>query len=128
MSYLVDTNAWMGFFEARSDFGKDAKATMLEFQSDCFVSVASIWEASIKVGLGKLHLPYDLKADLPKILDDCGMQLLPVEFEDAVAVQELEPIHCDPFDRIQLVQAQRRGMEIISRDSVFDRYGLKRIW
>jgi PIN domain nuclease of toxin-antitoxin system len=44
------------------------------------------------------------------------------------AVQHLEPIHGDPFDRIQVVQARQRGMDIISRDPVFDRYGLRRVW
>ena len=33
-----------------------------------------------------------------------------------------------PFDRIQAVQAESRNLTVLSRDSVFDAYGLKRIW
>ncbi len=128
MSYLVDTNAWIGFFEGKSDFGKLAKGTMIAQSDVCFVSIASVWEAAIKVGLGKLKLPYDLETDLPRILDENGITVLGVDISDAVAVKDLEPIHGDPFDRIQVVQAQRRGWRVISRDPVFERYGVKRIW
>ena len=118
----------MAFFEDAPVLS-DSAATIIESRnSRCYVSIASVWEAAIKVGIGKLHLPYDLRGDFLRILDDCGMELLPVAFEDAVGVQELEPIHGDPFDRIQVIQARRHGLEIISRDKVFDRYGLKRIW
>lgn len=128
MSYLVDTNAWIGFFEGKSDFGKLAKQIMSEQSGVCFVSIASLWEAAIKVGLGKLKLPYDLESDLPRILDENGFQVLAVEVADAVAVKDLESIHGDPFDRIQVVQAKRRGWKVISRDPVFERYGVRRIW
>lgn len=94
----------------------------------CFISIASIWEAAIKVGLGKLKLPYDLETDLPRILDENGFTLLGIEVADAVSVKDLEAVHGDPFDRIQAVQARRRGWRVLSRDPVFERYGLKRIW
>lgn len=128
MSYLIDTNAWIGFFEGRADFGRHAKAAMTEDPHGCHVSIASIWEAAIKVGLGKLKLPYDLQDDLPRILSDNGFEVLPVEFEDAVGVRDLANHHGDPFDRVQAIQAKRRGLTVISRDPVFERYGLKRIW
>jgi len=57
-----------------------------------------------------------------------GFAVLGLEVSDAAAVKDLEVIHGDLFDRIQVVQAQRRGWRVISRDSVFERYGLRRIW
>lgn len=128
MSYLIDTNGWIGFFDGRPDFGKRAKLAILDEASECFVSIASIWEAGIKVGLGKLKLPYDLEKDLPRLLEENGFELLGLTVEDVTATKDLEPIHGDPFDRIQVIQARRRGWQIVSRDPVFDRYGLRRIW
>lgn len=128
MKYLVDTNGWIGFLNGVSDFGKLAKSTMLDESWECCVSIASIWEAAIKVGLGKLKLPYDLDGDLPRILENNGFEVLPVEFADATGVRDLEQVHGDPFDRIQAVQAKRRRFSVISRDPVFDRYGIRRIW
>jgi PIN domain nuclease of toxin-antitoxin system len=128
VSFLVDTNAWIGFFEGKTDFGKLAKQTMTGQSGDCFVSVASIWEAAIKVSLGKLKLPYDLETDLPGILEENGFTVLGVDIADAAAVKDLASLHGDPFDRIQVVQARRRGWRVISRDPVFERYGLRRVW
>lgn len=128
MKYLVDTNAWIALFENSPEL-TDAGASLMESAgSECFVSIASIWEAAIKVGLGKLKLPYDLAGDLPGILEDNGFEILAVEFADATGVRDLEQVHGDPFDRIQAVQARRRGFSVISRNPVFDRYGIRRIW
>lgn len=128
MSCLIDTNAWIAFFED-SPVLSDRAATLMESADEvCLVSVASLWEAAIKVGLGKLKLPYDLEGDLPRILKENGFQVLAVEVADAVAVKDLKSIHGDPFDRIQAVQAKRRGWRVISRDPVLERYGLRRIW
>jgi PIN domain nuclease of toxin-antitoxin system len=126
--YLVDTNAWIALFENNPVLTEEAAQAMESAETECFVSIASIWEAAIKVGIGKLKLPYDLETDLPRILEGNGFELLGVEIGDAAGVRALEPVHGDPFDRIQVVQARRRRLQIISRDPVFDRYGLKRVW
>jgi PIN domain nuclease of toxin-antitoxin system len=128
VSWLIDTNAWIAFFEDGPALSDLAASVMESPMEDCSVSVASIWEAAIKVGLGKLKLPYDLKSDLPRLLADNGFEVVAVTVEDATAVQDLPPIHGDTFDRIQVVQARRRGWKILSRDPIFDQYDLTRVW
>lgn len=128
MRYLIDTNAWIALFENSRFLTEEAASAMESSDTDCYVSIASIWEAAIKVGLGKLGLPYDLEQDLPRILDDNGFELLGLEMPDVTGMRDLEFVHGDPFDRIQVIQARRRKLQVISRDPVFDRYGLKRIW
>ncbi len=128
MRYLVDTNAWIGFFEDAPFLTDRAAETMESAEAECFVSIASIWEAAIKLGLGKLKLPYDLGRELPEILAENGIELLGIEFADVVEVRGLERLHGDPFDRLQAVQARRRRMRVISRDPVFEEYGLVRVW
>jgi PIN domain nuclease of toxin-antitoxin system len=127
VSYLVDTNAWIAFFENSPHLSEES-AQILESGAECFISIASIWEASIKAGIGKLKLPYDLRDGLPSLIEDNGFSVLPVEFDDATAVADLPMHHGDPFDRIMAVQAMRRAMKVISRDPVFERYGLRRVW
>ncbi len=127
MSYMVDTNAWIGFFQGKKNFSPEIREIMVYENWACYISIASIWEASIKAGLGKLRLAYDLEHDLPRILDENGFQMLHVEFEDAVGVRDLPPVHGDPFDRIQVVQARRRGWKILSHDSLLDGYDVQRI-
>ena len=101
---------------------------MAESPAACFISIASVWEAAIKVALGKVRLPYDLRDDLPRIIEDNGFRLLPVEIDDATSVCDLPHHHGDPFDRLMAAQAMRRNLRIISRDAIFEKYGLRRIW
>lgn len=128
MNCLIDTNGWIGFFHGQDGFGPAAKTFMIENPSSCFISIASFWEAAIKLGLGKLRLPYDLRKDLPRLIEENGFQLLPVELEDATSVIDLPRHHGDPFDRLMVSQAMRRGLRVISKDPVFEKYGLGRIW
>ena len=128
MKYLVDTNAWIGFLEGERGFGRRAKDILQHESWECRVSLASVWEAAIKVGLGKLKLGYSLDTDLPRFFEENSFEVITPDWRAVTAVQHLEPVHGDPFDRIQVVQARQRGMDIISRDPVFDRYGLRRVW
>jgi PIN domain nuclease of toxin-antitoxin system len=128
MQYLVDTNAWIALFEDSPRLS-DMAATLMESATvDCFVSIASVWEAAIKVGIGKLALPYHLQQDLPRIFDENGFSVIGIEFSEAAAVIDLPRLHGDPFDRIMVSQAKQRGWPIISSDPVFDAYGVRRIW
>ena len=34
----------------------------------------------------------------------------------------------DPFDRMLIAQALSRSLVLISNDSLFDRYGVRRLW
>lgn len=128
MKFLVDTNGWLGFFEGKDGFGSEARKVMETNPSACWISLASVWEAAIKVGLGKLKVDYDLGKGLARLVEQNGFHFLGLELEDAAAVRSLDLIHRDPFDRIQVCQAHRLGFTILSRDPVFEKYGLKRIW
>ncbi|HSP42000.1 MAG TPA: type II toxin-antitoxin system VapC family toxin [Luteolibacter sp.] len=128
MKYLVDTQAWIGFLEGRKGFGSEARKLMTAHPTQCRISIASIWEAAIKIGIGKLKLPYDLRDDLPRLLEENGFKLLPIRFDEAAAVADLPRHHGDPFDRLMAAQAMANGLKVVSSDEVFDRYGLARIW
>lgn len=128
MNYLVDTNAWISFFEGQAGFGRKAKTIMSTHPSQCFISLAGVWEAAIKIGLGKLVLPYDLSSDLPDLIRGNGFQIIGIDWDDVVLAQKLERHHGDPFDRLQIIQARRRGWKVISRDPVFEKYDVSRIW
>lgn len=128
MRYLVDTNAWIALFEDSPRLSDKAATLMESATAECFVSIASVWEAAIKVGLGKLVPPYDMERDLPRIFEENGFSVIGIEYSEAVAVRDLPRLHGDPFDRIMVMQARTRRFEVISADPVFDHYGLSRIW
>jgi PIN domain nuclease of toxin-antitoxin system len=92
------------------------------------VSAASAWEIATKVRLGKLPTAADLAADFIGWLDREGFHALPVSAEHAIRAGLLPGAHKDPFDRMLIAQAQAENMPIVSKEKVFDHYGVRRIW
>lgn len=48
--------------------------------------------------------------------------------DHAIRAGLLPGSHRDPFDRMLIAQAQAENLPILSSDSVFDSYSLRRIW
>jgi PIN domain nuclease of toxin-antitoxin system len=83
------------------------------------VSAASIWEAAIKIGLGKLDAKI---SDLVKGIEASGFAQLPVSAAEAGRVASLPPIHNDPFDRLLVAQALAGPFRLLTADSTVARY------
>jgi PIN domain nuclease of toxin-antitoxin system len=85
-------------------------------------SVASLWEIAIKSGLNRKDFEVNARA-LRRGLIDGGFQELPILSEHAVAVDDLPPIHKDPFDRMLISQARVEGITLLTNDKVLGKYG-----
>lgn len=128
MSILIDSNAWIWLFDEDQRIRKPIQELLGNDASELFISIASLWEVSIKVGIKKLQLKYDLEKELLLKMEEFDISILPLSFQTVLAVKNLPPIHGDPFDRIQVCQAQEHGLEIVSADPIFEKYGIKRHW
>jgi PIN domain nuclease of toxin-antitoxin system len=95
-----------------------ARAAVASPVNTTFLSAVSVWEAEIKIAIGKLKIHFDPATD-PL---EHGVEPLPITFEHATAAGRLPPHHGDPFDRMLVAQAQLEGLTIVSRDPVFERY------
>lgn len=95
---------------------------------DCFVSYVSFWEIAIKVSQGKLHLPGIIERYLADQMSLNGFEQLEIGFRPIVRCASLPFHHRDPFDRLLVAQAQEEKLAIVSRDAIFNVYGVKRIW
>lgn len=54
--------------------------------------------------------------------------MLAITLDHTTAVESLPRHHKDPFDRMLVVQSLLEGVDIVGGDSVFDAYGVSRIW
>lgn len=113
MRLLLDTHIYLW---AVTDDLKltDAARKMILDADDVFVSSASIWEASIKAGLGKLHADVNL---LVSEIEASGFIELPVRAAHAAMVRDLPDIHRDPFDRLLIAQAIWEPLRLLTSDS-----------
>ncbi|NJN89321.1 MAG: type II toxin-antitoxin system VapC family toxin [Leptolyngbyaceae cyanobacterium SL_5_14] len=125
---LLDTHTLLWFLNDDSRLPNPLKQ-QIETTETVFVSIASIWEISIKVNIGKLTLLTPL--EMMKLnMASLKIQELTITFEDAVTYVSLplKSDHRDPFDRILVAQAANRSLVLVSRDVKFDAYSIQRVW
>ncbi len=127
MNLLLDTHAFIWFVEGSIELSQNAKNSILDTNNIKYVSVASLWEMSIKVNQGKLSLKSPFESIMEDIIEN-GFILLNIKFEHFVENSKLPWHHRDPFDRLIISQSNFEGMSIISRDSEFKNYTANIIW
>jgi PIN domain nuclease of toxin-antitoxin system len=126
MEYILDTHTFLWYLLGDANLGRKAKEA-IGTKTSLYFSIASLWEISIKVNIGKLqlHRPFE---DLYTELEYLNIRLLPITVEDTQLYANLPLHHRDPFDRILVVQAMNHSLTLISRDAAFDAYPIRRVW
>lgn len=66
MRSLLDTHVFLWFITGDERLSTKARRIIEEPESDVLLSVVSIWEMAIKVGLGRLPLPLPLRRLVPR--------------------------------------------------------------
>ena len=99
-----------------------ARTLLLDPANQLIFSAASLWEISIKNGLERSDFKVDPRR-LWRMLQVNGYRELPVTCEHTVAVNDLPPLHRDPFDRILVAQAKVEGLVLLTADKVLAKYG-----
>lgn len=126
MPVLLDTHAFLWWTQDDARLSGPARQAIAD--SECYLSMAGCWEVAIKVSLGKLQLDRPVAQFFAEQLLACGVSLLPIEFRHAMRVAGLPFHHRDPFDRLLAAQAIEERLAIVSADTAYDQYGVKRIW
>jgi len=88
------------------------------------VSHGTLWELSIKVTIGKLHIPESFF----ETLTDHGYEMLPISEPHLKAYRRLPLYHRDPFDRLLIAQAQVEEIPLITSDSNIANYPVQTVW
>jgi PIN domain nuclease of toxin-antitoxin system len=125
---LLDTHALLWWFSDDRSLTTRARKIIAETRNEIFVSAASAWEIATKLRLGKLPGAADLVADFAGHLDREGFQNLAISLDNAIRAGSLPGPLKDPFDRMLIAQAQAENMPVVSIETVFDSYGIRRIW
>ena len=131
MKLLLDTHTFLWHAEGSPNLSATATALLIDPANELYLSLASVWELAIKVGLKKLSLSLPFLPFIPDALRYFGIVLLPISLDDCAAYEQLpfpDPKHRDPFDRMIVVHAVRHGMSIVSADPKLDAYVITRLW
>ena len=119
--YLLDTNILLWWFYSHPNLGSQTKDLIQDPENSIFVSAASVWEISIKMGKGNLAVP----DNFTELLYDEGFTELNITHLHAMHVLELPLHHSDPFDRILISQALVENLTLVSTDNKFSLYTVK---
>jgi PIN domain nuclease of toxin-antitoxin system len=128
MRLLLDTLALLWWLDGDRRLPVRVRVLIGEPTNEVLVSAASVWEITTKARLGKLPRAADVAADVPACIESQGFVALPITVRHAQRAGALRGPHRDPFDRMLIVQAQAEGVPIASNESVFDDYGVTRLW
>jgi PIN domain nuclease of toxin-antitoxin system len=96
MSYLLDTHILLWWLSDAPELNSRINKIISDPGNLICVSVASIWEISIKKSIGKL----EITNDYVKILTEENLTIIDISLAHINKLNELPEIHKDPFDRI----------------------------
>lgn len=119
MNLLLDTHTVLWWFN-KDNLASRAVDAIADPGNLAYVSVASIWEVSIKQSIGKLTLDEEFYV---AVYED--FEPLHITVADARAAGSLPQHHRDPFDRMLVAQAMARDLTLVSRDRSLTSYGVK---
>lgn len=108
--------------------GEQQSAILNDPANTVYLSAVSIFEMSIKAGIGKLLLPPRYSGNLVLIYDDYDFKPLPVSAAHANMAGLLAGAHRDPFDRLLAAQSIVEDIPIMTIDSEIKNLGAKFAW
>jgi PIN domain nuclease of toxin-antitoxin system len=124
---LLDIHVLLWWLEGGNKLSRRARHVIQDQETTVLVSAVSAWEIAIKSEGGKLEAG-PLVTDFQKELGREGFAELPISAQHAIRAGILKGPHRDPFDRMLIAQAQAENVPVISKDKLFDDYGVRRIW
>jgi len=120
---LLDTHVLLWFAAGHPRLGAAAREAIATPDHEVLVSAVSLWEAAIKVRVGKLAV------DIPALTTGCVragfriVELSPLHVARLMKLQ-LPGEHRDPFDHLLLAQAAAEGAQFVTADARLAGFGV----
>jgi len=127
LKYLIDTQILIWLFISPNKIPSNIQHLLKNLDNEIYVSKVSIWEIAIKVSIGKLIIPFEIKKLIFEI-KGMNIKILNIKNQHLIKVTDLPFLHKDPFDRLIISQAFIERITIISSDNHFSKYDVKVLW
>lgn len=128
MRLLLDTHALLWWGEKNERLSRTAAELIDSGDHEVFVSAVSAMEIATKFRLGKLPGAGPLAMAFEDETMAVGFSPLSLTITHARVAGSLAIPHKDPFDRLLIAQALVEGMLLVSNETAFDSYGVRRLW
>jgi len=125
---LLDTHALLWYGAGDSRLPVICRDAMADDACETYVSAISAIEIAIKVRIGKLPDAARFSANFEDRVTRFGFLELPVSWRHGRIAGSMPGAHRDPFDRILIAQALVEDLILISNETLFDGFGVQRLW
>ena len=99
MKLLLDTHTFLWFIGGNPELSSYARKLIENPENERLLSIASLWEMSIKASIGKLKLELPFTQIVTDHIDGNAIKLFHITPEHLDTLTILPFHHKDPFDR-----------------------------
>jgi PIN domain nuclease of toxin-antitoxin system len=128
MRLLLDTHAFLWFIEGNLNLSAHARQLIEDENNQRFLSIASLWEISIKISIGKLELGIPFTEFFQQQVYGNAIALLEIRAEHLDILAKLPFYHKDPFDRLIIAQSVVENIPLVTKDGAFTNYPVVLLW
>jgi len=128
MDYILDTHTLLWhMFDSGKLTSKVKNVLSDNTQFNKYISMATLWEISIKNRIGKLPLPHGVTGIFSAV-ESYGFSIVGINHQCVDEYNKLPLIHRDPFDGMIVATAKVGGMTIITADENMQKYDVACVW
>jgi len=127
MRYLLDTHTLLWYFDDSPNLPALVAELIESFNVQKYVSVASLWEFTIKRSLGKLDFEGGVETFWEMIVSN-KFNILQITEPYLSELEKLPFLHRDPFDRLLIATAITEDMTILTADNSIHQYDVMWTW
>jgi PIN domain nuclease of toxin-antitoxin system len=128
MKLLLDTHTFLWFIEGELRLSKVARNLIEDQANRRFLSIASLWEMSIKVSIGKLKLKMTFIELVKREIYGNEIELVEIQPEHLDELAKLPFYHKDPFDRLIIAQSLVERISVVTKDDAYTNYPVNLPW
>lgn len=128
MNILLDTHIFLWFITNNKRLADKYYDAISNQDNEIYLSVVSVWEATIKYQLGKLPLPESPEIYLPQQREKHLISSLSIAETTIAKLAKLPPLHNDPFDRLLLCQSLEHDLIIMTEDKAILSYPMAKFF
>lgn len=121
MQLLLDTHIFLFLINGDKSVPQETIRLTQDNTNKKFISIASIWEMTIKIGLGKLSIINNIDT-VYKVIGEYDLSILDIHKNHLKHLLNLPHIHKDPFDRLIISQAIADNLTLITDDQFIKNY------
>jgi PIN domain nuclease of toxin-antitoxin system len=128
MKLLFDAHSFIWWDFQQENLSPAARSALHDQSNTLILSIATVWEIQIKVGIGKLQLPRTLAELIRDQQEQNGITLLTIGLPHVLALEALPSHHKDPFDRLLIAQAKVENGTLVTIDPLIHQYDVPVLW